>query len=278
MRNIGKKLNLFYLLSFLITNVLSAQTLNLQTIPGNKMQFGFSFNKPFYSENSNMSTSTGVYQLYFNIPVSSKLNIIGSIPYINTSGDIDYGFGKFNYSENGLGNIFIGLQTVPGIRENRKSIFSFGLSLPTADEEAATKGLMADYYGIQKYVPKSLGVYFNYAYHKLNKEGFRYGFELGPNLLIPTKSNGAETEFYMHYGINTGYQVNKLLFNVEFIGIAIISEDIDNFGDRFKNSINFGLQWKETKVIPKIFYKIYLKKEMRDRIDGVLGIGVSVSI
>ena len=225
-----------------------------------------------------MSTFSGVYQLYLDIPVSSKLNIVGSIPLIVTSYSINYGFGEYNYSENGLGNVFLGIQTNPESIDNRKNIFTFGLYLPTASEKASFNGATADYYYIGKYIPNSLGIYFNYAFHKLNIEGFKYGFEIGPNLMIPTKGNGAETEFLAHYGITGGYQIKQLTLSLEFVGVVVISEDIQNFEDRFVNMLNIGAQWDGGIVKPMIYYKYYLREEIRHTIDGVLGIGVNVWI
>ncbi len=278
MGNITIKKILFSLILFVSLDILSAQTINSQIIPDNKMQFGLSFDKPFYSNSFDMSALSGVYQLYFNIPVSSKLNIMGNVPYISTKYEIDYGFTKYKFDKSGFGNIFIGAQTNPGITANSKSIVSFGLFLPTAEEKAAYSGLYVNYYDIQKYIPNSLGLYFNYAYLKVNNEGFNYGFEVGPNVLIPTEGKNSEAELFIHYGVNAGYQVNKLLFNVEFFGIAIISQQVDNFGDRLINLLGLGAQWKESRITPKIFYRIYLRDEMRNIIDGVLGIGVTVSI
>jgi len=161
MRNVNLKKIIFFLIMFAAIDILSAQTLDFQTIPNNRMQFSFSFKKTFYSTNRDMSTFSGVYQLNANIPVSSKLNIIGNIPYINTSFDIDYPFGHYSYSRSGLGNIFIGLQTKPQIMESRRSTYTFGLFLPTA----SLNGALSDYYYFSKYIPNSLGLHFNYAYH-----------------------------------------------------------------------------------------------------------------
>jgi len=204
--------------------------------------------------------------------------MIGSVPFISTKYEIDYGLIKYKYDKSGFGNIFIGAQTNPGIMDNGKSIISFGLFLPTAEEQIAYNGLYINYYDIQKYIPNSLGLYFNYAYFKVNNEGFNYGLEVGPNVLIPTEGKNSEAELFIHYGVNAGYQVNKLLFNAEFFGIAIISQQVDNFGDRLINLLGFGAQWKESRITPKIFYRIYLREEMRNVIDGVLGVGVTVSI
>lgn len=277
MKNI--KTLLIYLLLFVSLNPLSAQTLNLQTIPSDKMQFGFSFNKEFLSNNStSMSTLSGVYQLNFNIPLTSKLNIIGDIPYVTINYEINLGFfGVPTFSENGFGNVFIGLQSNPGLIEN-KSIFTFGIYLPTASEEASIDGLNADAYFFPKYIPNFLSVYFNYAYHKINIEGLNYGIEIGPDFLLPTNGGNSNTEFLIHYGLIGGYQINKLLLNLEFLGYGILSERVENFDDRFINMVNIGAQWKENTVIPRIFYKIYLKDTIRDYVNGVLGIGVAVSI
>ena len=276
MRNISLKTKSFYLLLFLMFDVVSAQTLNMEDIPTDNIQFGFSFDKPFYAIDRGSSTLSGVYQLSANIPLSSKLNLIGKIPFINTSFSFDYGFGQFSYSESGLGNIFIGLQTRP-FMESQSSVFTFGLFLPTADERAASQGWAADYYGIQKYTPNSFGLYFNYAFLKMNGEGFNYGLEIGPNIVIPTEK-GLKTELLMHYGINTGYQISRLLINVELLGVAIISEDVEDFRDRFVHTLDFGAQWKGTIVTPKVYYKIYLRKEFSASVDGVLGIGLNVAI
>ena len=73
-------------------------------------------------------------------------------------------------------------------------------------------------------------------------------------------------------------QISRLLLNLELLGVAIVSEDVEDFGDRFINILDFGAQWEETIVTPKIYYKIYLRKEFREFIDGVLGIGVNISI
>jgi hypothetical protein len=274
------KTHLIYLLLFVSLNYISAQTLDLQTIPSDKMQFGFNFNKEFFSNNSiGVSNLSGVYQLNFNIPISSDLNIIGDIPYVITNYEFNLGFfGVYRYSENGFGNVFIGLQTKPELVENEKSIFTFGLFLPTASKEASFDGLTADSYYFPKYYPNAFSLYFNYAYHQINSEGLNYGLELGPNVLIPTKENNSGAEFFIHYGLMGGYQINRLLLSLEFVGYGILSEEVENFGDRFINMVNIGAQWKDATVTPTIYYKIYLRDEIRHNIDGVLGIGVMVSI
>ena len=281
MGNKSFRASMLFALTFFAFNFLYSQTFDLQYIPNDKMQFGLSYERTFYNNSLYQSTLTNVYQLYFDIPVGSKLNLIGDIPYINTSYNVNSTFGgptPYIYSTNGLGNIFIGLQSNLSSGENSKNVITFGLYLPTGSEDAAYNGILSDYYHMSKYIPNSIGLYFNYAFHKLNTEGFDYGLEIGPNIISPTKKNSFTTEFLAHYGIITGYRIDQLSLNLEFVGNVIISGEIQQFSERFINMLNVGAQWMGPTVTPRIFYKIYLRDEMRQTVDGVLGIGVNLSI
>jgi len=273
------KTKLIYLQMFLSINVCLSQTINLQTVPDSTKQFGISFDKIFFLNNySKMSLFSGVYQIYFNIPISSKWNLISSIPYINASYEIDNYWGKYTYSKKAFGNIFIGIQTKKKIINNSVSFFSAGVFLPTAEENIALNGIFSNYYDIQKFIPNSLGLYLNYANHRIIAENFNVAFEVGPNFIIPIGDNNSNGEVFLHYGINGGYKINKLFFNVELIGMFILTRDTDDIKDRFVNMLNFGTQWKGSVISPKIFYKIYLNDEISRLVDGVLGFGVTVTI
>lgn len=263
----------------LLSGFLSAQTFNLQNVPRENAEISLKFHKPFYSDESlSMSTFTGAYDLDFNIPLSRKFNLMASIPYIVTSYQIEdlSGLSDYEYNKSGIGNIYIGLQTRPEIPEDIRSTVSFGIFLPTADKEAASAGYLANYYNLQKYYPNSMGIYFNYAYHKLPKRGFHFGGEAGPNLVIPTKKE-LNTELFLHYGLNGGYKIDNFFFNVELMGIYIATGEAAEFGDRFVHLIDFGMQLSGDVISPKVFYEIYLKDGINDYIDGILGIGLTFS-
>jgi len=277
MKNIKFKALLFSIIILSSPEFISAQTFNLQNIPSEKTQFGLRFDKAFYSDEYNYSTLSGVYELNLDIPLSRKLNLIASVPYIHTSFQADYFVESGGYEEGGLGNIFIGLQTKPESPEDSRSTISFGVFLPTADKEAAFSGFFVNYYYLQKYLPNSLGFYFNYAYHKMPKKGFHYGVEGGPNIKIPTKK-GLNTELFLHYGGSAGYQIDNFLVNAELLWVFIASGEAAEFSDRFVHLIDFGFQLNGDVISPKIFYEIYLKDGINDYIDGILGIGINVSV
>jgi len=248
---------------------LSAQNLLFQTMPKDKPQLGLRFMRPKFEEDIDLSLLSGTYDLYFNIPLSPKLNLIGSLPYTVFSA-------KDEDSESGIGSIFVGIQTKP-MTEN--SSLSMGIFLPTAKDELYTMilGTISNYYEFQKYFPDMLTIYGNYGYYRNQSNGAIFGAEIGPNLFIPTKDEG-DVELFAHYGISAGFKITNLTLSAELEGMAIISEDIDDFEDRFVHSIAFGGQWTGTNIKPGIFYMIYLKEDMRDVVDGVLGIKVDVDL
>jgi hypothetical protein len=229
--------------------------------------------KPYFEADVDFSAFSGIYDLYANIPVRSNLNIVSSLPYSTYADDEE--------SESEVGNLYIGLQMRQASHKNKSSIISFGAFLPTAGEDDFSINFLsalANYYQLEKYLPNTLTIYGNYSHHIVQSRGGLVNFEIGPNILIPTKDDDDETELLMHYGISGGFQFTNFAVLAELVGLVIISEDVDDFSDRFIHTLAFGGQWTGSAVRPGIFYKIYLKEDFRDFIDGVLGIKLDVAL
>ena len=260
------------LLTFLLSS-LSAQTFMLQNEPKDKSQFEVRYLRPYFDHDDDMSTFSGVYDFSFNIPVSSKINMVGSLPYTTISFDDED-------SESAIGNIYLGIQTRSEPSADKSSSLSVGIFLPTAPDDkwsCSSFGWFTNYHDVQKYAPDVVTLYSNYAGYKTNPDGARFGFELGPSFCIPTGDDtDDEMELFLHYGFSCGLQLNRFALSAELIGLAFISEDFDKFSDRFVHSLVMGGQWTNGTVRPELFYKIYLKDDLNDFIDGVLGIKLDV--
>jgi hypothetical protein len=252
---------------------ISAQNFLFQTMPTNKPQLGLKFMRPNFKRGLDLSLLSGAYDLYFNIPVNSKINIVGSLPFATFSA-------KDEDSESGIGNIYVGFQTRQVSEFGNKTSLSIGIFVPTATDELSPMavGIYSNYYEFQKYIHDMLTVYGNFSYYKYQSRRAIFGVEIGPNLFIPTKKDGGDVELFAHYGISGGFNLTNIVISAEFAGLAFISEDIDDFGDRFIHSLAFGAQWTGGNVRPGIFYEIYLKEDLRDFVDGVLGIKLDVSL
>jgi len=261
------------IIGLLFTSV-SAQNLLFQTMPKDKSQLGLRFMRPNFDGDDDLSILSGAYDLYCNIPVSPKINLVGSLPYTIFSA-------KGEDSKSGIGNIYVGIQTKQMSESGNNSNLSMGIFLPTATDDFSPMvlGVYSNYYEIQKYFPDMLTIYGNFAYFRNQSSEAIFGIEIGPNLFIPTEDNGFDdAELFAHYGISCGFKMTNVTLSAELAGLAFISEDIDNFEDRFIHSLAFGAQLTGSHVRPGIFYGIYLKEDFRDVVDGVLGIKFDVSL
>jgi hypothetical protein len=82
----------------------------------------------------------------------------------------------------------------------------------------------------------------------------------------------------LHYGLSAGFQSGCVAIITELVGLAIITEDYDEFSDRFIHAIDFGAAYFSKNISPGVFYKIYLKEDLRELVDGVVGVKVNVTI
>jgi hypothetical protein len=233
--------------------------------------------RPNFDWDVDLSLLSGTYDLYLNIPASSRINLVGSLPFTTFSA-------KDGESESGIGNIYVSFQTRQATGFGNKSSLSLGIFLPTAKDESSPMflGVYSDYYEIQKYFPDMLTIYGNYAYFKTQPRGAIFGLEFGPNLFIPTEDDVFEddAELFAHYGVFGGFKLTSLTFSAELEGMVWISEseeEIDS-DDRFTHSLAFGAQWIGSNVKPGIYYQIFLDEDFRDLVDGVLGIKVDVDL
>ena len=91
---------------------------------------------------------------------------------------------------------------------------------------------------------------------------------------VRTKGGGRDTELFIHYGYTVGFQGENFAIFTELVGLVIITE----FSDCFINSIDLGATYISNSISPGVFYKLYLKEDLSDIVDGVLGIKIDVSV
>jgi len=257
---------------FLLPLVVSGQMFLLQDLPTDKTKLGFHYLRPDFKWGTGISLLSGVYDFSLSIPISSKLSFVGSIPFATLGADWE------EDTEGCIGDIYIGIQK--RLKSSPDNYFSgsLGIFLPTMPEDKEGPlfvSIYSDYYQLQKYFPQVLTIYGNLAYHHIKENDFIFGGEFGPNVMIPTKGGG-DMELYIHYALTAGYRLNYVDLRVELRGFGIITEEVDDFGDRFLHDLAFGIHVNRGRIRPGAFYKIYLKESMREYINGVFGLKVEV--
>jgi hypothetical protein len=207
--------------------------------------------------------------LWLYAPVGgSRVNIVGAVPFNAFSAEGTDG-------ESGIGNIYLGAQARPGNSVDNGMNISLGVYLPTASEkkgEAHFLGFLTNFHELQRSLPELLTIYGNFAYHYRQINRGMFGFEIGPQLLVPTERGDAE--LFGHYGLSGGLPLTNAAFFAELLGVFIISEDVEDFGNRFTHSLAFGAQLTMSQVRPGLFYMLPLDDDFKDFLDGTLGLKV----
>ncbi|QQS37769.1 MAG: hypothetical protein IPM56_07420 [Ignavibacteriales bacterium] len=265
-------------LFFSLSCISFAQHFDLQFLPDNNTQLGIKFQRPFYKvDYGNFSFMMNNFNLYANIPVSNRLNLYVNIPVTQLKSEFNIPVPGYNTDSEriGTGNIYFGIQANFRFENERKLIMTFGTYLSSSDE-LMFGALPPNFYEIAFFVPYSLNLNYNFAYHQISESGFGYAVEYGNNIFIPYEGWKSELDVYMNYGINLHYTLDKLTTAVELIGTGFLATEERWYRNKFFNMLNFGFQWREGLWTPEVFYKIHLKKSIRELIDGVLSIGIRI--
>lgn len=249
----------------------AAQTFMFKSIPEESPKVGLRFMRPSFDYDAELSTFSGIYDLRVNLPINERWSIDASFPLTR------YTMGEDGETESFVGNIYGGLQYIKKTG-NKSSITSFGVYFPTGDDDLGHLifGTLTNNEDMFKYYPEAWTLYGNFAYINISSGGARLGLEIGPDLLIPTGDGSDDPEFLMHYGLTAGYRGERFAAITELIGMVMLTEEFEDTGDRFIHSIDFGASYISPRFIPGVFYKIYLKDEFSDLVDGVFGVSLEV--
>ncbi len=247
-----------------------AQHLYFNSVSSNRTHLGLRYLRPVgkYMEYRGIS---GTWELNF-LQSFSRVGLVVSMPYMRYSYKSEY----YEASEGGIGNLFVGIQ-IPS--KNKRTNFIFGMALPTASSEkwgAVNMGWTSDFMNIYKYFPETLTMYSNISYHSDWAKKWIFSIEAGPHILFFTGDSDGESEIFMHYGIQGGYNLGKIRLLSEFYGLILAT--VDGFGlqDITNHQISLGAEFPLGSFEPGIFYNDYLDKELKGI--GVLGLKLDYSL
>ena len=285
MKSTSKLIAVLFVASLVLGGALStsAQTFYLEPIPEARPTFGLRFMHVRLDGDADLSTFSGTYDFYVDIPTSEKVGFRLSLPYSRVSfkySQVYWDYVPQEVSESGVGNVYVGVHLTNQLSEQTKSVFSIGLHLPTASDnyDAASIGLLANFHQARRVLPNAWVVYGNMAWRTESSDGGIFGFEIGPEAWIPEGNTNDESELLLHYGLSGGGGTQHFAFLAELMGWIVITEDYEDFGDRFEHQLAFGVGLRDYTVRPSLWYQIPLDDDLRNSIDGVIGLQVEVSI
>jgi hypothetical protein len=260
----------------------------MRPVPETTPQFGIRFMRADYKwDNSPLSNTSGLYDLYGNVPLRPDLSLIFDLPVARSSftfpmTDINgYPIGDTTITEHSFGNVMIGIQKKRQMQENIATVATACIHFPTAEADKYDPFIVAvssDPYQLEKVMPRTWILNLNLSLRgeavDFDQAGGYFGLDMGPLLFIPggDAPSSQETELIIRYGLSAGAIIYQFSMGFELLGMMLATEDFDSFGDRFDHFAVVGASLVGTMIRPGIFYQFPLVEEYSNVLCGALGL------
>lgn len=265
----------------------AAGTFYMDPVPESQSCFGLSFMHWLPEGTMDQKDFDGTYDFYIDAVLTDQLNLRVKLPFSRMS------VPNYEYLHRGellnttatMGNLYVGFTHRSVADRNSITFFSAGVYLPTSgnsdyDSYVNSIAVLANLHQLERLIPDMYTVYLNYAYRNTSSDVTIFGLEFGPQIFIPKPKEGVsepDTEVLMHYGLSTGIKLAPLSIMVEVLGLAIVTEDFDDFGDRFEHHAAAGLWLTGSTLRSSVFYQIPLHDDLKEVTKGVFGVKLEVA-
>lgn len=254
-----------------------AQTFVMRPLPAKTTKIGIRYVHANFEKDTGQSVLEGIFDLYSIIPVTTNFNLVLSLPVINVSNS-GYTRGQ------AIGNIYIGIQELRTWDSQNGTFYSSGFYIPTVSNDKimydylSDLGLFTNLPEYYKVFPKTLTFFSSFNHIK---SVFKTGFlriEVGPHILIPTKSRSTrDLSFMGHFAVAGGVLFENFTISGELNGIITFSGRTISFADRILPFAAAGVLWTEHTIQPGVFLNFPLKKLIKEEINFYLGIKIEYS-
>ena len=190
---------------------------------------------------------------------------------------VDSDFGRDD-SENTLGNPYFGIE----LHGNNSPLYGeIGVRLPLApdtdENEAAIVGLFTELVDrAEAFISDAIPISGAINYRHKNPTGFVLRLRGGSALWIET-GEGDETELFLLYSVQAGYESSKFNFIGGFTGRWWLNEDGD-FGERTFHQLGLAANVAFGVARPGISFRVPLDEDMTDILDIVYGLTLSLNL
>jgi hypothetical protein len=240
-----------------------AQFVDMSPVPVTTSTIGLKYSNSSYHDDTwfdeGPSGGSGVFKLYGMFPMKNGWSFNAELPFVIAKlGSVE---------DSGLANIYLGFQKT--MKRNERANLSFGVYLPTIGEayDRAVVGFTSDIYGSMQYI-KAVTARLNLAYNAIRNEGIIYGFDAGPDVMIPA-FEGANVELFLHFSAKGGYAFGGFAAWAELNNLISVTAG-GYITDEILSNLVIGGQLMKSRVRPGVFYGIPLDGNTREVVKGTL--------
>lgn len=264
-----KELFVFLVVMLLATFTSSSQVSKAEEPRGeNPLNSSIEFSY-LYPSSEGLDFLSGIYTLGFNGKVGPKTRLGIKIPILAIFTDND--------SESAVGNLYTGIE-----HNFKNGLLEAGLFVPTLSSDDRFLGVINSYFDVGN-MPSylagatSLRIFLSYLNISENKMYLKIGG--GPDIIIKTGDKSAlsdDMELIFNYKAVIGYQNDMIHFSIGTTGIFAVSEEFDDFADRFMNIADFNFKYIGSDFQPYMLIRLPLEEPANELYDLSLTFGISI--
>jgi len=227
--------------------------------------------KPEFEGDDDTDFLTSTIVLGGRFPISQTITGEAELPFSRYGIDNEF----VDRSSSAVGNPYL------GVRMRSRSVLSrVGVRIPIAPEDeptALSSGRLTDYDRFEAFLSNTLAVNASVTGQTRLSDQAILQFGGGPVLLVSTEdSGGDDAEVYAQYFLLGVFAGRTVAVKAGFTGRAILTESDLDFGERSIHQFGLGAALNTGTVRPGLHLRIPLDKDLREDIDYVAGLNVTV--
>jgi hypothetical protein len=175
-----------------------------------------------------------------------------------------------------VGNLYAGIELC---KEGKNTSVDLGVRLPlTSDKELAfASGVLTDVDRYEAFMPNIVAISAIINFKKRQPEGFDACLHIGPTLWINTKSTQGSDKFEMllAYSLQGGFYSEEFDIIAGYSGRFIVTES-GELSNRMFHQLGILSLVRFGNIHPGLYYRLPLDKNLKNTIDGVFGLSLSI--
>lgn len=217
------------------------------------------------------SALTTVDQLSVRYPFKSVV-LIAEFPFVNAKADGAPSGALL------IGNPLVGFATAP----SSALIADFGIRIPVVSASTAERqfaqvvGVFSDFTDLEAYGEDLLSIRATGGYRVRSPNHLGMRFALRPTFVAPIGSNSADSELFLDYGVQGGYETDRASFGITFTGRALVTES-GSIGERTVHDLALGGSATFGQFRPGLLVRVPLEKDLGDLLKYSVGLKLEVA-
>ncbi len=198
--------------------------------------------------------------------------LVGDLPFVNAKVD--------GVSSGALliGNPFLGIASYPAA----KFIGEFGVRVPVASISslergfAAFVGLVGDFMDGEAYAEDLLTIRGTVGYRHRSPSNYGLRVALRPTYLVPVGNASGDSELFLDYGIQGGYESERASLGMVFNGRALVTESGGGIGERTVHEMGVGGSMTFGQFRPGVIIRIPVDRGLSESLNYSVGVRLEV--